>query len=286
MLAAYQSAWAAASGLVVGNHEDFIDSVVRILSWSSTIAGRLHRIRQGGEPVAVRPELGLAAHYLHQALGDCSDEEAVRALDASLVVQAEHGIHAAALAALTVASGRADLDGAVLAGIGALRGFRHGGANRDAFRLIRDLKTPEAAKTWVRQALEEKVRFPGFGHRVYKAPDPRVRALESMTRSLLEVGGKGRLWDTFSALREEIEGSLGSKGIYANIDAITGMLYHAIGLEEEAFTIPFCLAIQAGWMAHIAEYLPEGPIFQPRSVYVIKEESSSSSGRSSNSVSS
>jgi citrate synthase len=77
-----------------------------------------------------------------------------------------------------------------------------------------------------------------------------------------------RRWETYLALRDEVEGALGSKGIYANVDSITGLLYDPIGLPVSAFPIPFCLAIQTGWMAHCLEYLPDGPMIEPGAVYL------------------
>jgi citrate synthase len=134
--------------------------------------------------------------------------------------------------------------------------------------MLEKLDGPEHARSWTREALERGHRFPGFGHRVYKCPDPRVRALEPHARTLLEESGKGRLWQTYLALRGEIEGALGTKGIFANVDSITGLLYHPMGLPASAFPIPFCLAIQTGWMAHCLEYLPHGKVISPGAVYV------------------
>jgi citrate synthase len=95
-----------------------------------------------------------------------------------------------------------------------------------------------------------------------------VRALEPYAEKLLEAKGEQRLWSSYLALREEVEGALGAKGIFANVDSITGLLYHPIGLQASAFPIPFCLAIQTGWMAHCLEYLPDGKVIAPGSIYL------------------
>jgi citrate synthase len=219
-------------------------------------------------PVAPRDDLSYAANFLHQALGQPPSKEALEAFEASLVVQAEHGLHAAAFAALVVISTGADLGSAVLAGMGALSGARHGGANQLAFEMLAALEGPEHARVWAREALARGHLFPGFGHRVYRCPDPRVRALEPYAEALLASRGEEKLWHTYLALREEVEGALGAKGIYANVDSITGLLYHPIGLPVSAFPIPFCLAIQTGWMAHCLEYLPDGRVIEPGAVYI------------------
>jgi citrate synthase len=240
----------------------------RILSWTAGLAACAIRHLQGLEPVAPRDDLGYAANFLYQTFGQPATEEAVEAFEASLVVQAEHGLHAAAFAALVVISTGADLGSAVLAGMGALSGARHGGANQLGFEMLAALEDPQHAREWAREALARGYRFPGFGHRVYKCPDPRVKALEPYAEALLASQGEAKLWHTYLALREEVEGALGAKGIYANVDSITGLLYHPIGLPVSAFPIPFCLAIQTGWMAHCLEYLPDGKVIEPGAVFI------------------
>ena len=243
----------------------------RILSWTASLAAHAIRHLEGTGPVAPRDDLGYAANFLQQATGRRPTDAESAAFEASLIVQAEHGLHAAAFAALVVISTGADLGSAVQAGMGALSGARHGGANQLAFQMLEELEGPDEARSWARGALARGHRFPGFGHRVYKCPDPRVRALEPYAERLLVASDGAGLWSTYLALREEVEGALGSKGIFANVDSITGLLYHPLGLPASAFPIPFCLAIQTGWMAHCLEYLPEGKVIAPGSMYIDSE---------------
>ena len=243
----------------------------RILSWTAALAACAIRHLEGAEPLPPHDELGYAANFLYQATGRTPSAADAAAFEASMVVQAEHGLHAAAFAALVVISTGADLGSAVLAGMGALSGIRHGGANQLGFQMLESLDGPDHARAWAREALAQGHRFPGFGHRVYKCPDPRVRALEPHASALLEANGKARLWQSYLALREEIEDQLGAKGIFANVDSITGLIYHPIGLPASAFPIPFCLAIQTGWMAHCLEYLPDGKVIAPGSIYIDPE---------------
>jgi citrate synthase len=240
----------------------------RILAWTSALAAAAIRHLEGEEPVEPSDDLGFAGNFLYQSLGRTPPPHEVRAFEASLIVQAEHGLHAAAFAALVVISTGADLGSAVLAGMGALSGARHGGANQLAHEMLARLDNPVEARDWARGALERGHRFPGFGHRVYRCPDPRVRALEPHARRVLAEHGMMRRWETYVALREEVEGALGPKGVHANVDSITGLLYDPIGLPVSAFPIPFCLAIQTGWMAHCLEYLPDGPMIEPGAVYL------------------
>lgn len=258
----------AAPEVGAGQFDEMRRQPTRILSWTATLAAAGIRHLRGQAPVAPRPGLGFAESFLYQTLGRLPAPEAVRAFDVSLIVQAEHGIHAAALAALVVISTGADLGSAVLAGMGALSGVLHGGANQLAFEMLQQLDSPDHARRWAREALARGHRFPGFGHRVYKCPDPRVRVLEPHARALLAAMGQQQRWQTYLALREEVESALGPRGIYANVDSITGLLYHPLGLPASALSIPFCLAIQTGWMAHCLEYLPHGPMIEPGAVYL------------------
>ncbi len=240
----------------------------RILAWTSALAAAAIRHLEGRDAVEPIDDLGFAANFLYQALGVIPPDDEIRAFEASLIVQAEHGLHAAAFAALVVISTGADLGSAVLAGMGALSGARHGGANQLAFEMMAGFESADQARIWARGALARGHRFPGFGHRVYRCPDPRVKALEPHVEGILRSHGMEHRWEIYTALRDEIEAVLAPKGIYANVDSITGLLYHPFGLPVSAFPIPFCLAIQTGWMAHCLEYLPDGPMIEPGAVYV------------------
>jgi len=241
----------------------------RILSWSASLAAAAIRHLAGQAPVpAASAPPGHAQRFLFQTLGRLPSPEEARAFEVSLVVQVEHGLHAAALAALTVISTGADLGSAVLAGMGALSGIRHGGANQLAFEMLAHLPDVDSARRFAREALARHQRIPGFGHRVYKCPDPRVALLEPHAVALLRARGLEQRHEVYRALRDEVERALGPRGIFANVDSITGLVYHPLGLPPSAFPIPFCLAIQTGWMAHCLEYLPHGAMIEPGAVYV------------------
>lgn len=270
IMATYRTAMAVAASHAPAEEPWAPERVPRLLGWSFALAAAAIRHHFDHAPIDPAADLGLAANFLYQTLGRQPSELARRAFEVSLIVQAEHDIHAAALAALSVAAAGGTLDGAVLAGIGALGGALHGGANKPAFEMLRRFDSPQAAREWTRARVAERYRFPGYGHRVYKTHDPRGRVLFPFAKALLEQAGpKGAQWlAIYEAMRDEIELALGSKGIFANIDAFTGLIYHPIGLPSSAFTVPFCLAIQVGWLAHCLEYLPDGPPLRPRTIYV------------------
>ncbi len=243
----------------------------RVLSWSTALAAAAIRHMNGRPPLSPNHDLGFSDNFLYQALGRKPDKLESKAFETSLIVQAEHGLHAAALSALVVISTGADLGSAVLAGMGALSGKLHGGANQTAFEMFQSLTDADEAKEWTEQKLGEKYRFPGFGHRIYKTDDPRAKILEPYAEQLLKKSGKENLWAVYETVKHEVETRLGKRGIYANVDAVTGLIYHPLGLPTESFPIPFALAIQTGWMAHCLEYIPDGKMIEPGAVYIPKE---------------
>ncbi|MBD3335012.1 MAG: citrate synthase [Candidatus Eisenbacteria bacterium] len=271
-LAQFRTAMTAAACLIPEpgdmSHEAQWRRPARILAWTADLAAASIRRTLGQKPLPPRDELNYAANFLWQALGREPDPEEARAFEACLIVHAEHGLHAAALAALTVASTGADLGSAVLAGMGALSGELHGGAGQVAFETIEARSSPEEARRWARERLAEGYRFAGFGHRIYKTHDPRVRILEPYAERLTKRAGRHEQWEIFQTIREEVEDRLGPRGIRLNVDGITGLIYRPLGLPIESFTIPFCLAIQIGWMAQCLEYMPGGRLIEPLSVYV------------------
>jgi citrate synthase len=185
-----------------------------------------------------------------------------------MILQAEHGCQASTLAALTVISTGADLGSAVIAGTGALSGQLHGGAIQQSYINLLNLNTVDEAKKWVKDKIEENYKFPGFGHRIYKTHDPRVKIIEPYAEKLLKNKGDNLLWDKYVVVRDEMEDKLGKKGVYVNIFGVIGLVYHALGLPIGSFPIVFALSTQCGWMAHCLEYVSEGKMLEPGAIYI------------------
>ncbi len=247
----------------------------RILSWTSALAAAAIRHLDGRDAVEPIDDLGFAANFLYQTLGAIPPDDEIRAFEASLIVQAEHGLHAAAFAALVVISTGADLGSAVLAGMGALSGARHGGANQLAFEMMAGLDGCRAAPGPGREPPSRVVIvFPdsATASTVARTPGSEPSSARREHPRIARIGTP--LGDLHGPSRRDRERVLAPKGIYANVDSITGLLYHPMGLPVSAFPIPFCLAIQTGWMAHCLEYLPDGPMIEPGAVYVGSADSS------------
>ncbi|MBU0518384.1 citrate/2-methylcitrate synthase [bacterium] len=240
----------------------------RILSWCSTLAAAAICHISGKAPNPYNQGKLFSANFLMQALGRELTENEIKVFDVSMIVLAEHGVHAAALAALTTISTGADLGSAVLAGMGALSGKLHGGANQLAFQNLKKHQSVDEAKEWVANKLQEGYRFPGFGHRIYKTHDPRVKVLEPYIEQILHDKGENLLWDIYQTVRDDVEAELGGKGIYVNADGITGLIYYALGFPPDAFRLPTLLSVQVGWMAHCLEYLSDSKMIEPGAIYI------------------
>jgi citrate synthase len=192
-----------------------------------------------------------------------------RIMDVALILHADHGMNASTFAALVVASTLSDIYFSVGAGIAALNGPLHGGANEQVMNMLEEIPSLQGLEAWLQNKMETKDKIMGFGHRVYKAYDPRARVLgplaELLARENKYLKGKYKL---AKALEKKVISTLGKdKKIFPNVDFYSGLVYQAIGIPKEMFTPIFAVARVAGWAARIIEYLQQNRIFRPRAVY-------------------
>ncbi len=236
----------------------------RLVAKSSTLVAAWARIANGLEPVEPTADLDHAANFLHMLNGERPDPEHARALDVSLILYAEHELNASAFAARVTASTLADLHGAVVAGIAALKGPLHGGANERVVEILDDIGSEVRAEAWVRDALERRQLVMGFGHRVYKTRDPRADILKEMCGRLATTSEKlerERIAEIVEAIMKE------EKGLPANMDWPAGRLYNILGLEVPLYTPLFVMSRIVGWAAHVAEQHANNRLMRPRALY-------------------
>ena len=210
------------------------------------------------------PALGHAANLLYMVHGRPPEEHAVRALDVSLVLYAEHGFNASSFAARVAASTLADLHAAVTAGIAALMGPLHGGANEAAMEMILDIGEPERARPWVLEALAGKRLIMGFGHREYKRGDSRVPAMKAEGRRVAEASGENRWMRIAEAVEETV---LSEKGIFPNVDFPVSWTYYTMGVPIPLYTPIFVASRVAGWAAHVVEQQENNRLIRPSHIY-------------------
>ncbi|HKP78927.1 MAG TPA: citrate synthase, partial [Phenylobacterium sp.] len=225
---------------------------------------------QAGEaPVAPDPTLTHAADILRMLRGAPASRAEADALDTYLVTVVDHGLNASTFAARVVASTRAGLTSAVLAGISALKGPLHGGAPGPVIEMLDQIGEPANARAWIEAALARGDRLMGFGHRVYKVRDPRADALKGAVRWLDARQGRLEFAEAVEAaalaiLREHKP----NRSLETNVEFYTALLLEALAFPPGAFTCVFAMGRVAGWLAHAREQLAGGRLIRPASVYV------------------
>jgi len=247
-----------------------LESCYHLIAGVATLAAAVARLRNGLMPLEPDPELGHAANYLYMLTGRRPTATEARVMDVALILHADHGMNASTFASLVVASTLSDFYLSIGSGIAALNGPLHGGANEQVVGTLKEIASARNVKKWYRRARAANHRIMGFGHRVYKAYDPRARVLGPLADYLAEQNDEARKLLTIArALEKEVVSELGPRrGIYPNVDFYSGMVYGAMGIPLELFTPTFAVSRVGGWCARIVEYLENNRIFRPRAIYV------------------
>ena len=238
---------------------------IKLVAQIGIIAAYFHRARNGQELTAIRKDLSEAAHFLWLMTGEEPSSDAVQTLDVALVLHAEHGFNASTFTGRVVASTLSDMYSAVSAAIGALKGPLHGGANEGVIHMLQEIGSLDNVEEWVADALAQKKKIMGIGHRVYKVLDPRAPHLKAMAIQLSNQLGEPK-WIQMS---ERIAAIMKDrKGLNANVDFYSATVYYSLGIPTDLFTPIFAIARMSGWTAHILEQLADNRLFRPLSEYV------------------
>ena len=238
---------------------------LRLFAKIPTAIAADYRIRNGMRPIRPKPELGFSENMFHMCFGKVPDKRVVKAFDVSMILYAEHGFNASTFAARVVASTQADLHSAVVAGISALKGPLHGGANEAVMHMLKGIGTPAKAKGWIDGRLEDRALVMGFGHRVYKSGDSRVPTMSRYRDIVAEVTG-GQKWVEISDI---VAGEMmAKKTIHPNLDFPAGPAYFMMGFPIDFFTPLFVASRVTGWAAHVIEQGADNRLIRPLSHYV------------------
>jgi len=236
---------------------------IRLTAMGPTIVAAHHRLRQGLEPVAPNPDLNHAGNFLYMLFNEVPDEETTRLLDVDFILHAEHGANASAFAARVTASTISDLHSAVVTGVGTLKGPAHGGAAEEVMKMSLEIGQPENAEEYCRARLESGGRIMGFGHRVYRAEDPRARHLRERARALSEKMGQPHWFQILSYVEEEAMVPYRSRGIHVNVDFFAGCIYYLLGITDDLFISIFALGRIPGWTLQCVEQFEDNILIRP-----------------------
>jgi len=236
----------------------------QVVARMPTIVAAFDRLRRGLEPVEPHGDLSHAANLLHMLSGEIPTDTAARALDTSLLLYLEHGLNASTFAARVVASTLADMHSAITAGIAALKGPLHGGANEQAMEMLLEIGSVEAVAAYLDRALAEKRKIMGFGHRVYRTEDPRATHLRRMSEALSREAGEVGWFELSRALEDLM---LERKGLHCNVDFHCATVYYSLGLPIDLFTPLFAVGRTGGWAAHVMEQHVHNRLIRPRAEY-------------------
>jgi citrate synthase len=258
------------------SREANVRKAVRLIARLPVLVAAWHRIRQGEKPLPADDRLPHAANFLWQLQGSKPDIEMAGDLDVCLLLHADHTFNASTFACREVVSTRAHLYAGVTAGLAALSGDLHGGANARVMKMLLELESVDDIAGWVRRKLERGEKIMGLGHAVYKTLDPRAKFIREMSRRLGEKTGLKK-WHDLSVNLEKVAletlAKQGKTGVQPNVDFCSGPLYHIMGIPRDLMTPLFAVARIAGWSAHIIEEkfgeAQEKPaLYRPKAEYV------------------
>ncbi len=229
------------------------------------IAAYFHRARQGKDLPPVREDLGEAAHFLYLMSGEDPSQEAADTLNVAFVLHADHGMNASTFSARVTIATLSDIYSAITSAIGTLKGPLHGGANEGVIQMLEEIGSEDKVDAYIEDALAQKKKIMGIGHRVYKTLDPRAPHLQKMAVKLSQKLGDPK-WINMSERIAKLMKE--KKNLNANVDFYSATVYYSLGIPTDLFTPVFAIARCSGWCAHVLEQLEDNRLYRPLSEYV------------------
>ena len=237
---------------------------IRLMARTASLVTTFDRVRTGKPVIQDDPSLSFAANFLYTLTGKRPDDVMERAFDVALTLHADHELNASTFAARVTAATLSDIYSSITSGIGALKGPLHGGANQDVIRILLNLGDEADAEARVKDTLARKVKFPGFGHRVYRTEDPRATHLRVLSEELGKRTGHEKLFRMSKRMEETVKAV---KGLNANVDFYSASTYYSLGIPVDLFTPVFAVSRMSGWTAHVLEQYRNNRLIRPRAEY-------------------
>ncbi len=241
---------------------------LNVLAKAPALVAYFDRHRRGLEFVKPDASLGFAENFLNMLNGERPTETMARAFDICMILHTDHGLNNSTFTARVIISTLSDVYSALTGAVGSLRGPLHGGANEGVMHMLNEIPDLDAVEAYIMGKIKRKEKIMGFGHRVYKAKDPRAFALQGLAEQLASDTGNTDLFAKSMKIEEVMTRELGAKGIYPNVDFYSATTYFCIGLKLDLFTPMFALSRLGGWSGHIIEQLSDNRLFRPKAKYV------------------
>ncbi len=236
----------------------------RLMARVATIVTSFDRLRNGKEVIPGDQAHGHAANFLYTLTRKKPDDVMERVFDVALILHADHELNASTFAARVTAATLSDIYSAVTSAIGALKGPLHGGANEAVIQMLLKTSSSEDAVAKVKSNLDNKIKIPGFGHRVYHTADPRAIHLKKMSQELAKRTGHGELYEKSTRVETTVKDL---KNLNANVDFYSASTYYSLGIPVDLFTPIFAVSRMSGWTAHILEQYRNNRLIRPRADY-------------------
>lgn len=248
------------------------EEAVELAARFPAIAAAFYRLRDGKEPVQGRADLNTAQNFLYMLTGEEPTEGEWKGLDGYLVLLADHGLNASTFAARVIASTNSDIASALVGAIGALKGPAHGGAPAKVMDMLNEIGSADNVESWLTNALDSGERLMGFGHRVYKAEDPRAEVL----RGMAEQASTPEFFALSKATEDRALSMLNERKpdrkLYTNVEFYSAAVLGAVGLPGDFFPVAFAISRSVGWSAHVLEQVEVNRLIRPASVYVGEQD--------------
>lgn len=238
---------------------------MRLIAVFPTFVAYYDRLRNGEPTIPPDASLSQAANFLYMLQGEKADEEAAHIFDVCLTLHADHTMNASTFAARVCAATLSDVHSAITAGIAALKGPLHGGANEAVMKMLVEIGEPSKARDYIVKKLENKEKVMGFGHRVYKTEDPRATHLRRMSEELAEKTGDGTKYEISKEIEKTV---MEEKGLYPNVDFYAASVYGYLGIPTDLFTPIFACSRVVGWAAHVREQYADNRLIRPDHDYI------------------
>ena len=244
---------------------------LRLTSQVPSIVMAHHNIRNGKDPIKPSATLNHAGNFLYMMDGKEASAQAMNLMDKDFLLHADHGSNASAFTARVVAGTAADIHGAVTAGIAALSGPSHGGAAENVMQMAREIGKPENAADYVHNLLSSRKRVMGFGHRVYKAEDPRAGHLRAGVKDLSEEMGQPEWYQILEGVVDAMK-PYARRGIHVNVDFYAGVIYYLNGVPQDLFVPIFAVGRIPGWTVQVVEQFEHNILIRPLLQYTGERE--------------